>query len=77
MTRVLAVEEAKHGVLVNIVCPGSILAAVTAGRAGARGRSEDERIEKGMVPCPMNRWDDADKVAAGAEEAQEGRGPSP
>lgn len=65
MTRVLAIEEAGHGVRVNVVCPGSVLTPFTLGRADARGLSEDELIEQGMVPCPLNRWGNADEVAAG------------
>ena len=58
MTRVLAIEEAKHGLRVNVVCPGSILTPFTLGRAGARGtlRGRADRSRHGTVPIePLGR----------------------
>jgi meso-butanediol dehydrogenase/(S,S)-butanediol dehydrogenase/diacetyl reductase len=63
MTRVLAAEEAPHGVRVNAVCPGSVLTTFTLGRAAARGMSEEELTRRGMVPCLLNRWAQPEEVA--------------
>src|SRR5262245_8554403 len=63
LTRVLACEEARHGVRVNAVCPGSTLTPWTVGRAAARGMSVDELKERGAVPCLLNRWAEPEEVA--------------
>jgi meso-butanediol dehydrogenase/(S,S)-butanediol dehydrogenase/diacetyl reductase len=63
MTRVLACEEAQHGIRVNAVCPGSTLTPWTVGRAGARGMSLAELKEKGAVPSLLNRWAEPEEVA--------------
>jgi meso-butanediol dehydrogenase/(S,S)-butanediol dehydrogenase/diacetyl reductase len=63
MTRVMACEEARHGVRVNAVCPGSTLTPWTVGRASARGMSVDELKEHGAVPCLLNRWAEPEEVA--------------
>jgi meso-butanediol dehydrogenase/(S,S)-butanediol dehydrogenase/diacetyl reductase len=63
MTRVLACEEATHGVRVNAVCPGSTLTPWTRGRAAARGMSETELKAQGAVPNLMQRWASEDEVA--------------
>src|SRR5215469_7323554 len=55
-TRVLAAEEAQHGVRVNVVCPGSTLTPFTRGRAVARGMTDAELIEHGAVPSMLGRW---------------------
>ncbi|MDX3906263.1 MAG: SDR family NAD(P)-dependent oxidoreductase [Pigmentiphaga sp.] len=63
-TRVLAIEEARHGVRANAVCPGSVLTGFTLGRAAARGMTENELVERGCVPAPINRWGDPAEIAA-------------
>jgi len=63
MTRVLACEEAPHGIRVNAVCPGSTLTPWTIGRAGARGMSLAELKERGAVPCLLNRWAEPEEIA--------------
>lgn len=63
-TRVLAIEEAAHGVRVNAVCPGSVLTSFTLGRAAARGMNEKDLREKGFVPAPLNRWGEPAEIAA-------------
>ncbi len=63
MMRVLAAEEAKHGIRVNAVCPSSTLTPWTLGRAAARGMSEAELRTRGAVPCLLGRWAEADEVA--------------
>jgi len=63
-TRVLAIEEAKHGVRANAVCPGSVLTGFTLGRASARGLSETELKDRGFVPAPIARWGEPEEIAA-------------
>ena len=63
LTRVLACEEAKFGVRVNAVCPGSTLTPWTAGRAAARGMSPEELREKGAARSLLGRWADPDEIA--------------
>jgi 2-hydroxycyclohexanecarboxyl-CoA dehydrogenase len=63
MTRVLACEEAAHGIRVNAICPGSTLTSWTAGRAGARGMSLEELKERGAVPSLLNRWAAPEEIA--------------
>jgi meso-butanediol dehydrogenase/(S,S)-butanediol dehydrogenase/diacetyl reductase len=41
-TRALAVEEARHGIRVNAVCPGGTITPYHVRRAAERGVSEDE-----------------------------------
>jgi 2-hydroxycyclohexanecarboxyl-CoA dehydrogenase len=63
-TRVLAIEEAAHGVRVNAICPGSVLTGFTLGRASARGMSETDLKTKGFVPAPLSRWGEPIEIAA-------------
>ena len=63
LTRVLACEEAAHGIRVNAVCPGSTWTPWTYGRAEARGMSLEELKAKGAVPCLLGRWAEADEIA--------------
>lgn len=63
LTRVLACEEAVHGIRVNAVCPGSTWTPWTYGRAEARGMSLEELKAKGAVPCLLGRWAEADEIA--------------
>jgi len=63
-TRVLAIEEARHGVRANAVCPGSVLTGFTLGRAAARGLSEAELKDRGFVPAPIARWGEPAEIAA-------------
>jgi meso-butanediol dehydrogenase/(S,S)-butanediol dehydrogenase/diacetyl reductase len=63
LTRVLACEEAPHGIRVNAVCPSSTLTPWTVGRAGARGMSVEELKQKGAAPCLLGRWAEAEEVA--------------
>ncbi len=63
-TRVLAIEEARHGVRANAVCPGSVLTGFTLGRAAARGLSETELKQGGFVPAPIARWGEPVEIAA-------------
>jgi meso-butanediol dehydrogenase/(S,S)-butanediol dehydrogenase/diacetyl reductase len=63
MTRVLACEEAAHGIRVNAVCPGSTLTPWTAGRAAARGMSLDELKQRGAAPSLLNRWAAPEEIA--------------
>lgn len=63
MTKVLANEEARHGVRVNVVCPGSVLTPFTSERAAARGMSSAELEQTGYVHCPLDRWGKPEEIA--------------
>jgi 2-hydroxycyclohexanecarboxyl-CoA dehydrogenase len=63
-TRVLAIEEAKYGVRVNAICPGSVMTSFTAGRAAKRGLSPEEHREHGFLPAPISRWAEPEEIAA-------------
>lgn len=63
LTRVLACEEARHGIRVNAVCPSSTWTPWTSGRAQARGMSVEELKAKGAVPCLLGRWAEAEEIA--------------
>jgi meso-butanediol dehydrogenase/(S,S)-butanediol dehydrogenase/diacetyl reductase len=63
LTRVLACEEARFGVRVNAVCPGSTLTPWTLARAVARGMSIDDLKEKGAAPSLLGRWAEPEEVA--------------
>jgi 2-hydroxycyclohexanecarboxyl-CoA dehydrogenase len=63
LTRVLACEEAQHGIRVNAVCPGSTWTPWTSARAEARGMNPDELKAKGAVRSLMGRWAEADEIA--------------
>jgi len=63
LTRALAAEEARYGVRVNAVCPGSTLTPFTLSRAKARGMTEEDLREKGFAPSLLNRWATPEEIA--------------
>ncbi|HEY3302658.1 MAG TPA: SDR family NAD(P)-dependent oxidoreductase [Candidatus Binatia bacterium] len=63
LTRALAVEEARYGIRVNAVCPGSTLTPFTLGRAKTRGMSEEELKQKGAAPSLLDRWAQPEEIA--------------
>lgn len=63
LTRSLANEEARHGIRVNAVCPGSTLTPWTFGRAEARGMSEEELRRSGSATSLLGRWADPIEIA--------------
>ncbi len=63
LTRTLAVEEAKHGVRVNAVCPGYTLTPFHVHRAELTGRSAADLKTERRPECLVERWADPREVA--------------
>ncbi|HET8579212.1 MAG TPA: SDR family oxidoreductase [Methylomirabilota bacterium] len=62
-TRALAVEEAKHGIRVNAVCPGGTITPYHIRRAASRGVSEDELRRSRSEDNLLGRWAEPREVA--------------
>jgi 2-hydroxycyclohexanecarboxyl-CoA dehydrogenase len=62
-TRALAVEEAKHGVRVNAVCPGGTITPYHIRRAARRGVSEEELRRRRSDDNLLGRWAEPREVA--------------
>jgi 2-hydroxycyclohexanecarboxyl-CoA dehydrogenase len=62
-TRALAVEEAKHGVRVNAVCPGGTITPYHVRRAASRGVSEAELRQSRSEDNLLSRWAEPREVA--------------
>jgi len=62
-TRALAVEEAKHGVRVNAVCPGGTITPYHVRRAASRGISEAELRRSRSEDNLLGRWAEPREVA--------------
>jgi meso-butanediol dehydrogenase/(S,S)-butanediol dehydrogenase/diacetyl reductase len=62
-TRALAVEEARHGIRVNAVCPGGTLTPYHIRRAAERGVSEDDLRRSRTEDNLLGRWAEPREVA--------------
>jgi meso-butanediol dehydrogenase/(S,S)-butanediol dehydrogenase/diacetyl reductase len=63
-TRALAVEEARHGIRVNAVCPAGTITAYHIRRAAERGVSEEAlRRERSQDNGLLGRWAEPREVA--------------
>lgn len=63
-TRALAVEEARHGIRVNAVCPGGTITRYHIERAAQQGVSEDElRRSRAQDNGLFGRWAEPREVA--------------
>jgi 2-hydroxycyclohexanecarboxyl-CoA dehydrogenase len=63
-TRALAVEEARHGIRVNAVCPGGTITPYHVRRAAERGISEDELRRSRSEDNLLGRWAEPREVAS-------------
>jgi meso-butanediol dehydrogenase/(S,S)-butanediol dehydrogenase/diacetyl reductase len=55
-TRALAVEEAPHGIRVNVVCPGGTITPYHIRRAASQGVSEAEMRRQRSQDNLLGRW---------------------
>jgi 2-hydroxycyclohexanecarboxyl-CoA dehydrogenase len=62
-TRALAVEEARHGVRVNAVCPGGTITPYHIRRAAAQGSSEAEMRTQRAGDNLLGRWAEPREMA--------------
>jgi len=62
-TRALAVEEARHGVRVNAVCPGGTITPYHVRRAAAQGVSEAEMRTQRAGDNLLGRWAEPREMA--------------
>lgn len=62
-TRALAVEEAPHGIRVNVVCPGGTITPYHIDRAAAKGVSESELRAQRSNDNLLGRWAEPREVA--------------
>jgi meso-butanediol dehydrogenase/(S,S)-butanediol dehydrogenase/diacetyl reductase len=62
-TRALAVEEAPHGIRVNVVCPGGTITPYHIERAAGRGVSESELRAQRSNDNLLGRWAEPREVA--------------
>jgi 2-hydroxycyclohexanecarboxyl-CoA dehydrogenase len=62
-TRALAVEEARHGIRVNAVCPGGTITGYHVRRAADRGMSEAELRVSRSEDNLLGRWAEPREVA--------------
>jgi meso-butanediol dehydrogenase/(S,S)-butanediol dehydrogenase/diacetyl reductase len=62
-TRALAVEEAPHGILVNVVCPGGTITPYHIQRAESRGVSETALRAQRLNDNLLGRWAELREVA--------------
>jgi 2-hydroxycyclohexanecarboxyl-CoA dehydrogenase len=63
MTRTLAFEEARHGVRVNAICPGSTLTHFHIARAKAAGKSVDALKTERQTTSLLARWATPQEIA--------------
>jgi 2-hydroxycyclohexanecarboxyl-CoA dehydrogenase len=63
MTRTLAFEEARHGVRVNAICPGSTLTHFHIARAKAAGKGVDALKTERQTTSLLARWATPQEIA--------------
>ena len=63
LTRALAVEEARHGIRVNVVCPGGTITPYHIKRAAERGVSEEEMRRSRANDNLLGRWAEPRELA--------------
>jgi NAD(P)-dependent dehydrogenase (short-subunit alcohol dehydrogenase family) len=68
LTRIAALQLARHNINVNAICPGTTVTALSEGNVAARAREEglsvDDMIRRRNAAIPLGRPNDPEDVAA-------------
>ena len=68
MTRIAALQLARHNINVNAICPGTTVTALSEGNLGARAREEgvtvEEMTRRRNAAIPLGRPNDPEDIAA-------------
>jgi len=64
-TKAVALDHAKDGIRVNVICPGEVKTPMMEKDAAESGRGFEEYYQRVVAPIPMKRAATADEVARG------------
>ncbi len=64
-TKAVALDHAKDGIRVNVICPGEVVTPMMERDAAESGRGFEEYYRRLVAPIPMKRAATADEVARG------------
>lgn len=64
-TKAVALEHAKDGIRVNVICPGEVKTPMLERDVAASGRGFEEYYQRLVAPIPMKRAATAEEIARG------------